>query len=68
MMCRLDRFMISGEWVDLYPDSSQLALPKPMSDHCPIVTLGKILGPAFSVRAHVVRREWILKLYSHMLV
>ena len=37
IMSRLDRFLISGEWADLYPHSIQVVLPKPTSDHCPIV-------------------------------
>lgn len=36
-MSRLDRFLVSADWLDLYPELCQLALPKPASDHCPIV-------------------------------
>ena len=36
-MTRLDRFFISADWADLYPHSSQVALPKPTLDHCSIV-------------------------------
>lgn len=37
IMSRLDRYFISTEWADLYPQTVQTALPKPNSDHCPIV-------------------------------
>lgn len=37
IMSRLHRFLISGQWADLYPHILQVALPKPTSDHCPIV-------------------------------
>lgn len=36
-MSRLDRFLISGVWPDLYSHFFQPALPKPTSDHCPII-------------------------------
>ena len=34
---RLDRFLVSVDWLDLYPELYQLALPKLASNHCPIV-------------------------------
>lgn len=37
IMSRLDRFLVSNEWMDLYPDVFQIALPKPASDHCQIM-------------------------------
>lgn len=37
IMSRLDRFLIANDWLDLYPDVNQVALPKPASDHCPIM-------------------------------
>lgn len=36
-MSRLDRFLVSADRLDLYPEVCQLALPKPASDHCLIV-------------------------------
>ena len=42
VMSRLDRFLISGDWANLYPHSCQVALPKPTSDHCPIVLDSKV--------------------------
>ena len=35
--CRLDMFLISSDWLDLFPEVCQIALPKPTSDHCPIL-------------------------------
>lgn len=35
-MSRLDRFLVFSEWLELYLDVCQIALPKPASDHCPI--------------------------------
>lgn len=36
-MARLYRFLVSTEWLDIYPEVLQLALPKPAFDHCPIL-------------------------------
>eukprot|EP00268_Persea_americana_P001438 TRINITY_DN10442_c1_g2_i1.p1 TRINITY_DN10442_c1_g2~~TRINITY_DN10442_c1_g2_i1.p1 ORF type:complete len:130 (-),score=14.91 TRINITY_DN10442_c1_g2_i1:80-469(-) len=36
-MSKLDRFMVSIDWMDVYPEVFQLAFPKPASDHCPIL-------------------------------
>lgn len=36
-MARLDRFLVSDEWNQLYPNSTQTVLPNTSSDHCPIV-------------------------------
>lgn len=33
-MSRLDGLILLGDWPDPYPKISQLALPKPMFDHC----------------------------------
>ena len=35
-MARLDRFLVSDEWNQAYPNSTQKALPNTSSDHCPI--------------------------------
>lgn len=37
IMSRLDRFLISMDWIALYQDVLQKALLKPASDHCPIL-------------------------------
>ncbi|XXG85714.1 hypothetical protein AAC387_Pa11g0748 [Persea americana] len=37
IMSRLDRFLVSNDWVDMYPDVVLSTLPKPASDHCPIM-------------------------------
>ena len=35
IMSPMDRFLISGDWAEMYPQASQTALPKTTSDHCP---------------------------------
>lgn len=37
ILSRLNRFLVSREWLDLYPEVCQIAPPKPASDHCPIL-------------------------------
>lgn len=37
IMSRLDRFLVSSEWMDVYSDAYQLALLKLASDHYPIM-------------------------------
>ncbi|XP_058096321.1 uncharacterized protein LOC131241982 [Magnolia sinica] len=34
---RLDRFLLSTDWLEAFPAASQLALPRITSDHCPIL-------------------------------
>ncbi|GAU23785.1 hypothetical protein TSUD_26930 [Trifolium subterraneum] len=36
-MSRLDRFLLSDFWLLSFPNCSQLALPRSLSDHCPIL-------------------------------
>ncbi|XXG61222.1 hypothetical protein AAC387_Pa04g2933 [Persea americana] len=35
-MSKLDRFLVTLDRLETYPEVTQLALPKPVSDHCPI--------------------------------
>lgn len=44
IMSRLDRFLISGEWAEMYPQVVKVALPKPTSDHCPIVLDSRVIS------------------------
>eukprot|EP00268_Persea_americana_P044429 TRINITY_DN44921_c0_g1_i1.p1 TRINITY_DN44921_c0_g1~~TRINITY_DN44921_c0_g1_i1.p1 ORF type:complete len:102 (-),score=4.95 TRINITY_DN44921_c0_g1_i1:534-839(-) len=36
-LSRLDRSLVTDDWIDLYPQVCQIALPKPTFDHCPIL-------------------------------
>jgi len=36
-MSRLDRFLLSESWLSLYPNCFQMALPRSLSDHCPLL-------------------------------
>jgi hypothetical protein len=46
-MSRLDRFLVTGGWLDMWGVASQWALPRDVSDHCPIVLryLDQLWGP-----------------------
>ena len=37
VMSRLDRFLVSTDWLDIFPDCSQRAVARTISDHCPLV-------------------------------
>ena len=37
MMRRLDRFIVSRDWLDVFPDSIQRILSHPIFFHCPIL-------------------------------
>lgn len=36
-MSKLDRFLVTTDWLELYLEVCQMALPKTASDHCPIL-------------------------------
>lgn len=44
---KLDRFLISHEWMAKWPDTTQYTLERNFSDHCPILLRSKIIdwGP-----------------------
>ncbi|XP_073059743.1 uncharacterized protein [Primulina eburnea] len=35
--CRLDRYLFSRDWMDIFPNYRQVVLPRITSDHCPVV-------------------------------
>lgn len=37
VICHLDRFLVSTDWVDLFPDCIQRALARPISNHCSLM-------------------------------
>uniref|UniRef100_A0A2N9FZT4 Reverse transcriptase domain-containing protein n=1 Tax=Fagus sylvatica TaxID=28930 RepID=A0A2N9FZT4_FAGSY len=50
-MSRIDRFLISADWEDSYPDASQKLLPRPLLDHYPILLeVGSMLQGKISFR------------------
>ena len=36
-MSRVDRFLVTADWENKFSNLVQSTLPRPMSDHCPIV-------------------------------
>ncbi|KAH1193898.1 hypothetical protein GmHk_19G054826 [Glycine max] len=47
VMSKLDRFLLSDEWLSLWPDTTQFVLDRDFSDHCPILLRSRIMdwGP-----------------------
>jgi exonuclease III len=46
---RLDRFLISTEWTQKFPNTIQKALPNTSSDHCPIMCTSTIKFPCANI-------------------
>ncbi|KAH1246485.1 hypothetical protein GmHk_06G016557 [Glycine max] len=46
-MSKLDRFLLSNNWLSLWPDTTQFVLERDYSDHCPILLRSKTIdwGP-----------------------
>ncbi|KHM99057.1 Transposon TX1 putative 149 kDa protein, partial [Glycine soja] len=40
---RLDRFLVSDQWLSTWPDSCQHVLPRDLSDHCPTILQTKMV-------------------------
>ena len=47
VMSKLDRFLLSDEWLSQWPDTTQFVLDRDFSDHCPILLRSTIIdwGP-----------------------
>lgn len=46
ILCRLDRFVVSGEWEDKFPLMAQCVLTRTVSDHSPVsLRSGIVFGP-----------------------
>ena len=47
VMSKLDRFLLSDEWLSQWPDSTQFVLERDFSDHCPILLKARTIdwGP-----------------------
>lgn len=37
VMSRLDRYLVSTDWLEIFSDVSQKVLPRPILDHCPLL-------------------------------
>lgn len=47
-MSHLDKFLLSKDRRDLFPEVCQLTLPKLVSDHCPIIWIHNVKDGALS--------------------
>ena len=63
---RLDRFLVSDQWLSTWPDSCQHVLPRDLSDHCPTILQTKMVdwGP----KPFKVADWWINQKGYHKLV
>jgi len=59
-MSRLDCFLLSEEWCAIWPHCIQTALPRGVSNHCPVLSIidEENLGP---------RPQWLLKCWPDLL-
>lgn len=58
-MSRLDRFLVSEEWLQEWPNPSQWALDRDVSDHCPIILQHKIIN--WGPKPFRFNNCWLLK-------
>ena len=49
-MSKLDRFLLSDEWLSQWPDSTQFVLERDFSDHCPILLKSRTIGLNLSLK------------------
>lgn len=49
LMRKLDRFILSSVWDEMFPFSKGESLPRPISDHMPILLNGKVPKSDFLV-------------------
>lgn len=60
---RIDRFIVNSSWEELFPDTTQSAKPRPVSDHIPLLlsTQGVRSGPLFYKLEHIWLEDPSLK-------
>ncbi|KAL5190967.1 putative MYST-like histone acetyltransferase 1 [Glycine soja] len=67
-MSRLDRFLLSDEWLSQWPDSTQFVLDRDFSDHCPILLRSTTIdwGPRpFKIMDWWLKDKDFQKMVSH---
>ncbi|KHN34609.1 hypothetical protein glysoja_011162, partial [Glycine soja] len=68
VMSRLDRFLLSDEWLSQWPDSTQFVLDRDFSDHCPILLRSRTIdwGPKpFKIMDWWLKDKDFQKMVSH---
>ncbi|KAL5154650.1 LINE-1 retrotransposable element ORF2 protein [Glycine soja] len=68
VMSRLDRFLLSDEWLSQWPDSTQFVLDRDFSDQCPILLRSRTIdwGPKpFKIMDWWLKDKDFQKMVSH---